>query len=285
MHPLAHSRPARTPRELLQCYRLPQSLEEAHQYLDRLSLCLHILDLYQHSFPDAFARSLARSLPQDDEAYSPREAEFFMRVDAELFPIYVDFLIGGAAPDERSAAIPIASLGRSIFNEEVADLPEEWQLAFFLAGEISAEDFAASHPELTPTENSPVSLTTATDWPAFFREWHDITEASDPVIAAVLPALEMAAHDTGNAFLDPTEETPIEGYHWNREDVDSLWADFRQALVMLRQVEDLFHWLTEEPARLPVLLEQIQGCLHVQGSPDDNEEETNDDDTWDDGTA
>ena len=287
-----------SPREILQQYRLPRTLEEANAYLSRLQLSLHLLGLYQRYFPQAYARSTARPLPLDHEAYSPREAEFLLLVDTGLFPIYVDFLMYVAAAEERSTVIPARPLGRTSWDEDLGDLPGAWRLAFFIAGEIRAEDLATYEPDLTPAEESPLLTLQwgSVAWQAFDHDWQGVVQATHPALAAVPLALELVAHDTGNAFLDPTDEMPLDNFFWTSdEDVQILVEHYQQATTMIEQIEGLLAWLRQEPSRLDTLLELMRACIHVQpaaqrGSArrdaldEDDEleldEEERDDDDW-----
>lgn len=284
-----------SPRDILQQYRLPRTLEEANPYLSRLQLSLHLLCLYQRYFPEVYARSTARPLPLDHEAYSPREAEFLLLVDTRLFPIYVDFLMYVAAPEERSSVIPARPLGRTSWDEDLGDLPETWRLAFFIAGEIRAEDLATYEPDLIASEESallPLQWGDI-DWQAFDHDWQGVVQDTHPALAAVPLALEMVAHDTGNAFLDPTDEMPLDNFFWTSdEDVQILVEHSQQATTIIEQIEGLLAWLRQEPSRLDTLLELMRACIHMrpaarrgsarrdaQGLDDElNEEESENDD-------
>ena len=248
--------PQTTAREALQRYRLPRTFAEAHDYLYRRLQSIQLLSLYRHYFPEEYARSKKRPLPTVEEAYSPMETEFVELVDERLFPLYTEFMLYGSGPDERSLVIPVRSLGEDWYNIEYEDLSPGWRLALFLIGEMTCDDLAEHQPEFLLGEDSPLRgiAWANVQWDAFEERWKQVTEALHPSVAHIPLVISLAYHDTGNAFLDSTDETSIEDCYWNREDMDLLIKEYREAAAMTDHINELLEWLGSDPEHLQAVL-------------------------------
>lgn len=248
--------PQVTAREVLQRYLLPRTFAEAHDYLCTMLQSIQLLGLYRHYFPEEYARSKQRPIPTADEAYSPMETEFVELVDERLFPLHIEFMLYGSGPDERSIVMPVRSLGMDWWNTEYDDLSPGWRLALFLVGEMQGDDLTEHQPELRPGGDSPLRgiVWQNVQWDAFEERWKQVAETLHPSVAHVPLAIKLAYHDTGNAFLDSTDEMPIEDCYWNREDMDFLIKEYREADTMTDHINDLLEWLGSAPEHLQTVL-------------------------------
>lgn len=243
-------------REVLSRYRLPLSYTEAHDYLYKRLLSIQLLTLYRTYFPEQYARSQKRPFPASSEAYSPLEAEFLELVDTHLFPIHLDFLLFASGPDERSAVIPARSLGQDWWNVEYDDLSEGWKFILYLVGQMQGDELTALLPQLIPGRDSPLRGMSwePVKWEEFEARWCEQAKRLHPSVAAIPRLVEMAFHDTGNAFLDTHDEAPLEDFFWTKEDMDILITHYREAEAIIGQVEALLEWLGEAPDHLTSVL-------------------------------
>ncbi|GCE32109.1 hypothetical protein KDA_75930 [Dictyobacter alpinus] len=248
--------PQTTARQALQRYQLPRTFAEAHDYLYRKLHSIQLLSLYKHYFPEEYNRSEKRSLPTAEEAYSPMETEFVELVDERLFPLYTEFMLYGSGADERSTVIPVRSLGEDWYNTEYENLSPGWQLALFLIGEVTFHEITEHQPDITIGENSPLReiVWANVQWDAFKERWKHVAEALHPAVAHIPLVISLAYHDTGNAFLDSTDEAPIEDCSWNREDMDLLIKEYQEAAAMITHINELLEWVGSDPGHLQTVL-------------------------------
>lgn len=247
-------------REVLQRYQLPLTFADAHDYLWRVLQNIHFLSLYQHYFPEQYARSKKRAFPTVKEAYSPMEAEFVDLVDLHLFPLHTEFMLFGSGPDERSHVIPVRSLGRDWWNEEYEDLPPIWKLILFLVGEVHGDALTTYHPEFHLEGDSPLQGFSwqQMQWNVFEEYWKQAAEILHPSVAFIPLAVKMAYQSTENAFLDATMEMPLEDCYWKREDMEYLIEHYRQADAMMDHIYTLLEWLGSAPDHLSTVLSLLE---------------------------
>ncbi len=252
--------PQLTALEALRRYRLPLPFADAHDYLCRTLQSIQLLSLYRIYFPEEYARSKKRPFPTDEEAYSPMETEFVELVDERLFPLHTEFMLYGSGPDERSIVIPVRSLGMDWWNVDYDDLSPGWRLILFLVGEMHGDDLTLHQPELRPGGDSPLRglVWQNVEWDIFEERWKKAAQTLHPSVASVPLAVKMAYHDTENAFLDTTDEMPLEDCYWNREDMDFLITHYRQADTMIDQINELLEWLGADPEHLQAVLSLLK---------------------------
>jgi hypothetical protein len=106
------------------------------------------------------------------------------------------------------------------------------------------------------------------DWQRFFRQ----ASRFDPHLKHLREACDYAAYNTGNVWLDTTEE--MLGYSelpdWDRETIDWLAAEWRKARIILRHVNEPVDWLEEDPQRLASLIRLWNRCVqHKEASTDE----------------
>jgi hypothetical protein len=231
--------------ELLRWHRLPLTFSAARDCLEQYRDRANLLALYEHYFPQEYAASTAGVRPAKGAVYSARELEFFELVNARLFPLPLDVFL-----DEydgvRSAALPVMTFGIDWWLDSVADLRPGWQLLLLLAGEVEITDVEVdAHFLKTYVKGiKPRPPGSRIDWDAFKAACESAGEALTP-----LPlALDVLSHDTGNIWLDPSDETPVMDAEWCVQDMDVLTREYQEAQQMLRQADQVLDWIEASPA-------------------------------------
>ena len=107
------------------------------------------------------------------------------------------------------------------------------------------------------------------DWQQFFRR----ASRSDPHLKHLREACDYAAYNTGNVWLDTTEE--MLGYSelpdWDRETIDWLAAEWRKARIILRHANKPVDWLEEDPRRLASLIRLWNRCVQAKEASTDEQ--------------
>src|SRR5215212_702403 len=192
--------------ELLRWHRLQLTFSAARECLEQYRDRANLLALYQHYFPQEYAASTAGVRPAKGAVYSAQEIEFFELVNARFFPLPLDVFL-----DEyegvRSTTLPVMTLGIDWWLDSVADLRPGWQLLLLLVGEVAVTDV-----EVDPRFLKTYAKRIKPRPPGSQIDWDDFKAAcqaaGDPLTALPL-ALDMLDHDTGNIWLDPSDETPV----------------------------------------------------------------------------
>jgi hypothetical protein len=230
---------------LLEDYLLPETLDEAMDYLSYLASIFTLLDLYQHYFPGEFARSTRSILPAKDAAYSEREIEFFELISNHLFPLPFHLVDDILERQERDVGFPLAAMGREWWDSDVRDWELGWQLLLWMTGEQSPRDIveAAEGRNFDPRIfELPVRQGNRFAIEALCLHCRGLT---GPL--AYLPvALKMLWHDTGCWFLDITSEQ-VEYLDWSREDMDRLIKQGRLYNTLTDQADTLITWIDSDP--------------------------------------
>jgi hypothetical protein len=225
-------------------HRLPLTFATARDCLEQYRDRANLLTLYQHYFPQEYAASTAGVRPAKGAVYSTQEIEFFERVNARLFPLPLDVFL-----DEyegvRSTTLPVMTFGIDWWMDAVADLRPGWQLLLLLTGEVAVTDVEID-PRFLKTylkRMKPQPPGSRVAWDAFKAACATAGEA-----LSTLPlALEMLAHDTGNIWLDPSDEMPVMDAEWCVPDIDVLAREYQEAQQMLRQADQVLDWLEASP--------------------------------------
>ena len=199
---------------------------------------------------------------REREPYSPKEIEFLELVDQKLFPIYLDYYLDG---EEREETIYIPNFGPDSWGMEWDDLHGGWQILLKLTGHLEVGRFKdvedchqAALAEIFMTlEGSQV------DW----AKLEERCRSQEEPLASLPLAFEMLEHDTGNIFLDPTDETPADNLEWAVTDIDFLIQQFEQAQAMLDKTNKLLDWLTTSPAHLQEVINLWNECLTTRSQP------------------
>jgi hypothetical protein len=92
-------------------YRPPITLKQAQTQIAALWDHIVLLALYQDTFPDAFAVSVADLYSDESSLFSPREWEFMELINRHRFPLDLDLY---SIEEERRLMIPIFPCGISL---------------------------------------------------------------------------------------------------------------------------------------------------------------------------
>jgi hypothetical protein len=227
---------------------VPQTIRHALQYLDMARERLLLLGLFQHYFPRQFAESNASPyLAPGQTGYSDAEGELLELVLRHLFPI-AEAMDG----DERFEGIPIIPVGVS-----TEDHDEEDQVYAVLSA--CGGGFDTAWPEVFV--NWPVELPGLD--PVGVKGGYDKTRFEvlcnerGGLYRNVPVALRVCAHDTGNWFLDATDEMVPEMPPWSFAMVETLRQEWAEADKMLGPTGDLAKWLRDEPEAMVTVIEML----------------------------
>lgn len=276
--------------EYLGNLQLPCTFTQARDFLREVWQRNHLLSLYHHYFPQEFAHSKAAarpgpgngnsnsnsSLPQSrsrsgsDELYSPKEIEFLQLVDERLFPIYLDYYLEG---EEREDVVYIPSYGPDWWSGGWNDLHGGWQILLGLRGTFEEGQGYGPGPDLFNNIKDCHRAEIAQVW-AELRgqevDWAKLEELSrkrgEP-LAQLSAAFDMLEHNTGNIFLDPTDETPAQDLEWSIDDIDFLIEQHTEASTRLDKANGLLDWLVASPTHLQEVIALWNECLQVTPIP------------------
>jgi hypothetical protein len=245
-------------------FRLPLTFSQAMGYLRGLWHSANLLALYRHYFPAEFAASRSSDsieiLHSSSKGlaclYSPKEKEFLKLVDARLFPFYADHLLD--EEEEREDLIYLPNFGVDWWTNEFEELEWGWQLLLFVTGSVQ-RDLGLKIEDCTDQEIGAALQTIQ----GFNVRWDllSMLSATRAEPLCFLPiALDMLEHDTGNIFLDPTDETPAEPLEWSIEDMDFLIEQYKQAGILNEKANQLLDWLTASPVHFREVVNLWNEC-------------------------
>lgn len=254
--------------KFLKSYTLPLNYPQAAAYLRSLWHRANLLSLYHHYFPQEFAASRACAGIEIQQPfsrkleclYSPKEQEFLRLVDEKLFPFYIDHLLEEA--EEREDFISIPNFGVDYWSYGFEELAAGWQLLLLMAGSVE-RDFGIS---VADCDNAQVqaALSNLKGHSINWDKFKAACLAKDEPTSYLPLAFDILDHDTGNIFLDPTDEMPAEVLEWSVEDMDYLIEDYRQATEMNAKADKLLDWLTASPLHLQEVINLWNECLPTQ---------------------
>ncbi len=217
----------------LRCVRFT-SASDAVEQLAVWQETSRILQLFRRYFPQEFARSSASTvIPKqgDERGYSERELEFFRLVDQRLFPL----------PEmmfdmERLPSIPIYPQGVD-WEDDSENLPLSLRAAMALISDgdgCSWESWLPKHIRPEAGER---------DWSRFMRLCRKAKGR-----ATRFPLLiQLAAHDTGNMWLDTSREYSWEEYFWGEQEMEFLIREWRKAERIFAQLNPLLDQMDKHP--------------------------------------
>lgn len=209
----------------------------ASQAVDQLAVwqeTSRILHLYRRYFPQEFARSTASTvIPNQggDRGYSEREEEFFRLVDQRLFPL-PEFLFD----TERLPSIPIYPQGLDWEDER-----ENFRVSLRAAMAIVSDEDGMFWETWLPKDIRPASGE---------REWSKFLNLCRKAKgrATRFPLLiQLAAHDTGNMWLDTSWEYSWEEYFWGEQEMEFLIREWRKARRFFAQLNPLLDQMDKHP--------------------------------------
>src|SRR3954469_1341378 len=127
--------------DLLLAFRVPVTPQAALTYLTQQTARCGILNCYRLFFPAPWAASVAPLLPDPEHAYSPREWECFRLVDAQLFPLDLDWLLDlDEDPENRSVTLPISPIGLEWWDADIDTFRPGLQLLLVLSAALAPRD-------------------------------------------------------------------------------------------------------------------------------------------------
>src|SRR4051812_32527907 len=226
--------------DLLRAYQVPLTPQAALTYLAQQTARCGILGCYRRFFPQQWAASVAPLLPDPEHAYSPREWECFRLVDAQLFPLDLEWLLDlDEDPDNRGPTLPISPISLDWWDADIAAFRPGLQLLLVLSAALAPRD-----------TDLPATLCTALEQAGAGQGAPLVPRpgrALPPPATALLHAYEWIHHDTGIAWLDATYENPID-LEWTGTDVEWCAAQYREAEALLTEIATLLDWLEADPA-------------------------------------
>src|SRR3954463_5855866 len=176
--------------DLLRAYQVPVTPQAALTYLTQQTTRCGILNCYRLFFPQQWAASVAPLLPAAEHAYSPREWELFRLVDAQLFPLDLDWLLDlDEDPDNRGPTLPISPIGLEWWDADLDSFRPGLQLLLVLAGAVGLRDTDLPPESCTALEQAGAGPGA----PLVPRPGH----ALPPPATVLLRAYEWIHHDTG----------------------------------------------------------------------------------------
>ncbi|NWJ47026.1 MAG: hypothetical protein HXX08_14280 [Chloroflexi bacterium] len=244
-----------------------------------------LVELYRQYFPEKWQSSeVSLELPSGQEhGYTPRELEFLNLCQA-LFPFSSEYLEEMAEEGEYSTEIPVYSLEIDWYDTAPSDFAPCLQILLLLAGcaspeqltlpveysqillhleefnrEVVMEREAYLPPRLDSYLESYTSRSSpAEEWSPYFgsdnKRLKELCQLRDDPLAQLPLALDAIFHQTGCAMLDASDEMPIEAF-WDKENLDWLAQETRQAEETWQKMEELGNWLLADPAHLEVAFE------------------------------
>jgi len=219
----------------------------ALDYLSGLRFRFNLFHLYQHFFPEEYARSEASPYPPpNSRGHSPREIEFFELVLSRLFPI----LDAGVLDDEdRFDGIPIEVCGITYDDADQLEVCCRVIGAAIGALGLDWDDVTGEWPV-----DLPRPLARKPDKALDLDKFEALCRKRGGLWAHVPAIARMVCLETGNDFLDLTYETPLEWPPWTLENVEYLRQEWTGADRMLSQVQEIMEWLKERPGRMATVI-------------------------------
>ncbi len=216
-------------------------------YLYGLRFRLNIFHLYQHFFPQEYARSETDPHPfPNNNCHSPREIEFFELVISRLFPI----LDPEVLDDEiRFDGIPIEVCGLTCDDADQLDVYLRVVAAATGALGLDWNNVAGEWPVRLPAP-----LARQPGKALNMEKFEQLCRKRGGVWAYLPVVVRIICNETGNDFLDLTHETQIEWPPWTQENIEFLHSEWMKADEMLSQEQEVMRWLKESPRRMATVI-------------------------------
>jgi hypothetical protein len=227
-------------------YLLPETREQASDYLHYLASIFTLLDLYQHSFPREFARSKKSILPAKDAAYSERELELFELISERKFPLpyYLQDTVLGR--DEREYGFPIGAFGREWWDDDLRYWDPGWRMLLWVMGEVSPEDIESSGDGF-PLDPRIFELSVK-QGERFATEALTLhCRTLSGALAYLAIALKILWHDTGCWFLDINPEQAHDYLDYSQDSMELLSKQGQLYGQYTGQADQLITWIESDP--------------------------------------
>lgn len=244
-----------TSRGFLRRYLLPRTYEEAQDYLQARFHTLSLLSVFHHSFPGEFLSAWrsdqAVLLPQEDQLYSRAELECLRLIEDRLFPFALEHLLMCADDGERLNTVPLYAHGIDLWYRGLSDYEPGWQVLILLFEPGILENLDEGEQQEIGAERLAIlrqasreSLDGALD------ECAQRCRQEGAPLDALPIAYRMLRHETGNVYLDATDDEPCEGMCWDVAAIELLATQWKEAQTMDEQVNALGKWLVADVTHL-----------------------------------
>ncbi|MEG4584659.1 hypothetical protein QUA54_05310 [Microcoleus sp. MOSTC5] len=231
---------------------------EAIEFLQQTLNSIQILNLYQHFFPTEFTTSTSSIYSDSPDIHSPRELEFFSRLDeTELIPISPWQL--EIAQEERLDELLIEPWGLDWLSYEdydIESLAPEWQILLPLTSkgldwltENDAQDWYEEEFNVLFSHVLPPDSIN-------YLQFQELCSLADFPIKSVPIVLSFLSYSTGNIWLDGCTQDEYQFREWTVENLISLSAQWQSAKEVITQAQQVIDWLaTDRPRRFQQILE------------------------------
>jgi hypothetical protein len=243
------------PLKYLPRYLLPRTIEEAEDYLSRrletatlFFVCdRHLPLIFERRFPGEWVADQEKILPPDaDTSYSQGELKCLELIAEHLFPFAYEHLEMVAHDEgERLCVIPLYSFGIDLWNYGLGELSPGWKMLALLNRDIAPQNGIVPRCALTALKEARPYTREAWSWDVFRATCADCEEP----LSSLPVALQMLDHDTGNLFLDPSDDAPVEDATWTLSDIELLAQHWKEAQDLRMKADQLADWLAEDPRR------------------------------------
>jgi hypothetical protein len=244
--------------EHLQCYLMPEDIDEADTHLCQLLSTIELLEVgwryFRTRLQKAWNANPGRLLPDPGKPYSALE-RLVLEWMEELFPYNRDYIEDVALEGERLPYIPLYDIGldlEDLFDRSVTiEHVQGWRFLFLL-DRNSPEGVTPEEEEEYELDSHMVeALFNAQRYSSSSWSWKRLDEecrlAPRPLCYLAL-AIRMIERSTGNLFLDPSPEMPVDDAEFNLHDVALLIRHWRQAHRIRQKADQLVGWIEAHPA-------------------------------------
>ena len=208
--------------------------ERAADYLEAMQQRANMLRLYQHYYPEKYQQTTASPVFVKLEDYSEREIEFLTLVDEQFFPLPLVMM-----DLERTAYIPIDSIGTSWYYDEFEGLGATEKFLMCLIHDISSEVWDDVESELG--KELPPVVDYISD--ALLRQE---AKKARGMISRLPLAMDMLTQSTDNIWLDMTYESEITDADWTVEVIDILREAYTEAQTIMNEYREFIEWLDKD---------------------------------------
>ena len=208
--------------------------ERAADYLEAMQQRANMLSLYQHYYPEKYQQTTASPVFVKLEDYSEREIEFLTLVDEQFFPLPLVMM-----DLERTAYIPIDSIGTSWYYDEFEGLGATEKFLLCLIHDVSSEVWDDVESELG--KELPPAIDYISD--QLLRQEAKKTKG---MISRLPLAMEMLTQSTDNIWLDMTYESEITDADWTVEVIDILREAYTDAQTIMNEYREFIEWLDKD---------------------------------------
>lgn len=244
---------------LLEAYRLPLTVRQAVSYLDDFTDRYQLLYLFKTFFPNDYTNSTLRPFPEGNEAYSPKECEFFRLIDRNLFELQdlaeYEYATGS---DSRSRQIYTDWLSVPSWLEDFTQLHLGFQVMLVLCDNLEPKQLLDNLDLYWEGEQTGLKgelegmvqiLAEAYPVKADVDALETLGQKLGTPLGGWAKAIDMLDHCTGNLWLDSTWEEPI-WLEWSEASVRQLTEDYQKAKIILAEVTNFLDWMVENVVNL-----------------------------------